>query len=75
MSFPMRPVSLTDLLKNILQSTQATTPDNPSEVLNDYQAGIETVTIADVVTFPNLGHTGTYVYNDVSSMYGKGQYS
>ena len=74
MAFLLRPINMPDLIKNLLQSTQTSVPDNPAEVLNDFASGVEDVAVADAISTPNHLHSGTYVYNDASSMYGKAQY-
>lgn len=75
MALPSRPQNIQDLIKNILQATTQNVVDNPNEVLNDFVPATEATALADSMSFPNFGHSGTYLYNDATSMYGKAQYS
>lgn len=63
------------LLKNLIQTTTDSTPDNPAEVLTIYSATADSATASDSYSFPNVGHSGTYHYNDATSKWNEAQWS
>ena len=66
---------LEDLLKQLIQSTQNSAPDNPAEVLNAYDGVLDEVGIADALTLPYTPHAPAYAYGDAASMYGRAEWS
>lgn len=61
---------LQDLLKNIIQSTANSTPENPAEVLNGYQSGTESLIMSESIGLKSRGHGPTYTYQALPVLLG-----
>jgi hypothetical protein len=59
----------------MIQGSANTTPENPAEILNGYQSGTESLILKETVGFKQVGHSGTYLYNNASAIWGEAQYS
>ncbi len=63
------------LLRNLIQTTTDSVPNDSSEVLTIYNSTSDSANASDTYTFPNAGHSGTYLYNNATSMWNKAQWS
>ncbi len=79
MTLPLQVSDAPDLWKLLTQTTQQDTPDNPSEQLSDYVPaptnGSDSVAVTDSLTFPNAGHSSTYLWGNRVSMWNKAEWS
>lgn len=66
---------LPSLLKNLIQTTADDSPTDPNQILNSFQAAPDTAGLNDTILFKNINHSGTYVYNNTTSMWNLAQYS
>jgi len=70
-----RPRDLWDVLQNLtIQSTPFIAAEEQTQ--DAFEApDVQQVTLSDAVSFPNLGHSGTYVFDDPTSLFDKAQFS
>jgi hypothetical protein len=73
---PNHPWSAVDILQNLLsQQDNSTDPINPSEVTASFESAEEIVGVVDIISFKNVLHNGTYLWENAATVWGEFQWS